>query len=279
MRLLELTEEEIPRSPPAAVCVQPPHAYQETSFPAPFLSPLSTAGHMGALWVHTKAWKLRMGRASPAQHGRAGTGGRAMTCCWRFSPGEPPFPCCVRSSNRTSSCTGTVATLQRCRCPTGLRAASFQKPQLLKEPQQRSLKTLAAMAPCRNRWQPWQKRTAAPRGTAPTPPSSFPSGSCGESWMRTGTWHRWETNLKQVKYCLSREAPGLAWLHFSFCTTAAFHQKWLHLVTHQGWSIVTRLIFLYMGIWFFLLNFLLWNAQMCQYVKVGNSPFNFFFEK
>lgn len=159
---------------------------------------------------------------SPCQHGAGGTG---MTLLLKPLPQEPPFPCCALSPNRTSLCTGMVATPRRCQCPTGLQAASFQRPQLLRGLQQRSLKTPAAMARCRSRWQPWQKRTAAHRGTALTPLCSFRSGSCGESWMRTATWHPCETNLKQVKYCLSRQPPGLGWLHFFSFYISCFSSK------------------------------------------------------
>ena len=114
-------------------------------------------------------------------------------------PSEPPFSCCLFFFNRTSFCIEMVAMLQKCRCHTELLAAEYQKPQLLKGPQERSLKILAVMARYENKWQPCQKRTAAPRGTALIPQSSYLSGLSGESWMRMGTWRQCETNLKQVK--------------------------------------------------------------------------------
>lgn len=205
-----------------------------------------------------------MDEASPALWiaSLSSCGGRAagMPCCTILPPFGASFLSCLLFPNRTSLCTEMAAMLRsrECRCRTELLAASSQKPQLLRGRQQRSLKTPAATARCGSRWPRWQRRTAAPRGTALIPQSSYRSGWSGESWMRTATWRRCETNPKQVTVCLSREVPHGCVLYCS--TSAAFHRKWLHQLSQQDWNILTWLKFLCRGIPFSLLNILLKKA-------------------
>lgn len=196
--------------------------------------------------------------ASLSSCGRRAAG---VPCCRILPPFGASFLSYLLFPNRTSSCTEMAAMLQsrECRCHTELLAASSQKPQLLRGRRPRSLKTPAATAHCGSRWPRWQRRTAAPRGTALIPQSSYQSGWSGESWMRTATWRQCETNPKQVAVCLSREVPHDCVLCFSI--SAPFHKQWLHQLTQQDWNVLTWLKFLCGGIPFLLLSILLKKAD------------------
>lgn len=93
---------------------------------------------------------------------------------------------------------GVLLQNRQCLCPTEPRPAPSQKLPWFRGPQPRCLMMPAAMAPYASQWHPTPKKTAAPRGTAPTPPCLPRNGAHEESWTKKATWPLCETKPSKV---------------------------------------------------------------------------------